>query len=65
MSGGGFADNGDYTMPVHTSLLFDGEKVLGKLPPFTMVSSMFDMFGKDFIGVGSDKPIYNDKQILF
>lgn len=65
MSGGGFADNGDYTMPVHASLLFDGEKVLGKLPPFTIVSSMFDMFGKDFIGVGSDKPIYNDKQILF
>ena len=64
-SGGGFADNGDYTMPVHCSLLYDGEKVLGKLPPFTMVSNIFDMFGKDFIGVGSDNPIFNDKQILF
>lgn len=64
-SGGGFADNGDYTMPVHCALLSDGEKILGKLPPFTMVSSMYDMFGKDFIGVGSDNPIFNDKQILF
>lgn len=64
-SGGGFADNGDYTMPVQCGLLSDGEKVLGKVPPFTMVSSMYDMFGKDFIGVGSDNPIFNDKQILF
>lgn len=64
-SGGGFKENGDYTMPVQCSLLCDGEKILGKLPPFTMATNMFDMFGKDFIGVGSDKPIYNDKQILF
>ncbi len=64
-SGGGFADNGDYTMPIQCAMLSDGEKILGKLPPFTMVSSMWDMFGKDFIGVGSDNPIFNDKQILF
>jgi len=64
-SGGGFADNGDYTMPIHCAMLSDGEKILGKLPPFTMVTSMYDMFGKDFIGVGADKPIFNDKQILF
>lgn len=64
-SGGGFADNGDYTMPIQCAMLSDGEKILGKLPPFTMVSSMYDMFGKDFIGVGSDNPIFNDKQILF
>jgi len=64
-SGGGFADNGDYTMPIQCAMLSDGEKILGKLPPFTMVSNMWDMFGRDFIGVGSDKPIFNDKQILF
>lgn len=63
--GGGFAENGDYTMPIQCAMLSDGEKILGKLPPFTMVSSMYDMFGKDFIGVGSDNPIFNDKQILF
>lgn len=65
MSGGGFNEKGDYVMPVHCALLYDGDRVVGKLPPFTMRSSMFDMFGKDFIGVGSDQPIYNDKQILF
>lgn len=62
--GGGFADNGDFAMPVQCALLSDGEKILGKLPPFTMSSNLFDMFGKDFIGVGCDNPIYNDKQIL-
>ncbi len=64
-SGGGFADNGDYTMPVQCALLSDGENILGKVPPFTIVSNLFDMFGKDYIGVGSDNPIFNDKQILF
>ena len=63
-SGGGFNDKGEYVMPVHLALLSDGEKVIGKLPPFTLSGNMFDMFGKDFIGVGSDKPIFNDKKIL-
>ncbi len=35
------------------------------IAPFTLVSNAFDMFGKDFIRVGADKPIFNDKQILF
>lgn len=63
--GGGFAENGDYTMPIHLAMLSDGEKILGKLPPFTMASNLFDMLGKDYIGVGADNPIFNDKQILF
>lgn len=65
MYGGGFAENGDYVMPVQNSLLCDGEKILGRLPAFSLKTSLYDMFGKDFIGVGSDNPIYNDKQILF
>lgn len=65
MTGGGFNEKGDYVMPVMHSLLFDGEQVVGSLPPFTMTSSMFDMFGKDFIGVGSDQPVYHDKSMLF
>ena len=35
-----------------------------RLPEFVLVSNMFDMFGKDFIGVGSDNPVFNDKSIL-
>lgn len=63
-SGGGFNEKGEYVMPVQMAYLCDGEKFLGRLPEFTLVSNMFDMFGKDFIGVGSDNPVFNDKQIL-
>ncbi len=64
-NGGGFNEKGEYTVPVTCGLLSDGEKVLGRVPPFTMVSNLFDMFGKDYIGVGADNPIFNDKQLLF
>ncbi len=63
-SGGGFNEKGDYTMPVHNAFLCDGEKILGRVPPFTMQSSMFDIFGDGFIGVGSDDPVFGDKHIL-
>ena len=51
-------------MPIHTALLTDGEKILGRLPPFTIKSNMFDMFGKDFIGVSKYEKLFNDKVIL-
>lgn len=64
-SGGGFNEKGDYKMPVQIGLLCDGEKILGKVPPFTMSVNLFDMFGKNFIGVGKDNPaVFNDKCIL-
>jgi len=63
--GGGFKEKGEYTMPVQIGLLTDGEKILGRVPPFTISTNMFDMFGKDFIGVSKRSEIYNDKVILF
>ena len=56
--------NGDTSLIINTSLLWDGERVVGRLPEFRVKANFFDMFGKDFCGVGSDDPIYNDKQIL-
>ena len=41
-----------------------GEKILGRLPPFTMRSNMFDMFGKDFIGVSKYTDIWNKNMML-
>ena len=65
-SGGGFKEKGEYTMPVQIGLLTDGEKILGRVPPFTISTNMFDMFGKDFIGIAKfNKEIFNDKVILF
>lgn len=63
-AGGGFNDKGEYVTPVQTALLCDGERFIGRLPEFAIKGSMFDMFGKNFIGVGSDDPVFNDKQIL-
>ena len=63
-SGGGFNDKGDYAMPVQKAYLCDGGKFLGVLPEFTLSGNMYDMFSDDFIGVGSDDPIFSDKQIL-
>lgn len=64
-SGGGFKEKGEYTMPVQIGLLTDGEQILGRVPPFTISTNMFDMFGKDFLGVAKSNPIFNDKVMLF
>ena len=63
-SGGGFKEDGTYAMPVQASYLTDGEKILGLLPPFTMRSNMFDMFGKDFLGSSKNTKIWNKGMIL-
>lgn len=63
-SGGGFKENGEYAMPVQMAYLTDGEKILGKLPPFTMKSNLFDMFGKDFIGVSKFDAVWNSGMML-
>lgn len=63
-SGGGFSDTGEYAMPVQMAYLTDGEKILGRLPPFTMRSSMFDMFGKNFIGVAKYMSLWNASMML-
>lgn len=60
----GFNEKGEYTMVINNSLLFDGEKVLGRLPEFKIKTTIYDLFGKGFIGVGSDQPVYYDKQLL-
>ncbi|SDB15924.1 PmbA protein [Ruminococcaceae bacterium FB2012] len=62
--GGGYNEKGEYVTPVECAMLCDGERFIGRLPEFAVKGSIFDMFGKDFIGVGSDNPIFNDKQVL-
>jgi PmbA protein len=54
-SGGDFTPAGDYATPVQLGMLFDGEKFIGRLPEFQISSNVYDMFGKDFRGVGKDK----------
>ena len=61
----GMDANGDMSLLVNTSLLWDGERVIGRLPQFRVKANFFDLFGKNFIGVGSDDvKAFNDKAIL-
>ena len=66
MAGGGdFTPDGIYASPVQISYLHDGEKLVGKLPEFTIKGSIFDILGKDFIGVTSDRLDYfQNKQAI-
>ena len=63
-SGGGYNEKGDYAMPVQNALLSDGEKVLGRLPSFTISGNLFDFYGGDFIGSPCDKPITQERTPL-
>jgi len=53
-SGGDFTPEGKFASPVQLSFLFDGEKFIGRLPQINISSHLYDMFGKDYIGVGKD-----------
>ncbi|MBO4653644.1 MAG: hypothetical protein J5649_10055 [Lachnospiraceae bacterium] len=58
-------NKGNMSMIINTSLLWDGERVVGRLPEFRVNMNFFDVLGKDYIGVGSDdSPFYHDKVIL-
>ena len=53
-NGGDFTPQGEYASPIQRAYFFDGENFLGRLPQLSMSSNVYDMFGKDFIGVSSD-----------
>jgi len=59
-SGGDFTSEGLYASPVQMAYLTDGERLLGRLPEFSLSSSLFDLFGKDFVGVTADTPFSHE-----
>lgn len=66
-SGGDFTPDGDYAAPVQVGFLYDGEKLLGKLPEFSIRSSLFKALGQDYIGTFDNKYFYtgdSDTQLL-
>ncbi|MCK4543418.1 MAG: hypothetical protein KAU17_14395 [Spirochaetales bacterium] len=52
--GGDFTPDGHYASPVQMAYQFDGENLIGKLPELKISGSMWDMFGKNFLGVSED-----------
>jgi len=65
-SGGDFTPQGNFGSPVQLAFLFDGEKSIGRLPELKISSNVFDMYGKDFIGVSSDTigPLNHEKYLM-
>lgn len=64
--GGDFTPDGNLGTPVQLAFLFDGEKLIGRLPELNLSSNVFDMFGESFRGVSKDtvSPLSNNKYLI-
>lgn len=63
-SGGDWTNEGDYATPVQLAYLMQGGKLIGRLPEFAVSGNVFDLFGKDFVGVSADRYM-NYSPLLF
>jgi PmbA protein len=52
--GGDFTPDGKYASPVQLSYLYEGGELIGRLPQLNINSHVYDMYGKDFLGVPKD-----------
>lgn len=50
-SGGDMTPSGDFSLPVMSAYLYEDGKLLGRLPEFAVSGNLYDVAGKDFIGV--------------
>ena len=49
--GGDMTTSGDVSIPCMVAYLYQDGKLVGKLPEFTVTGNIFDILGKDFVGV--------------
>ncbi|MFY9176333.1 MAG: metallopeptidase TldD-related protein [Caldicoprobacterales bacterium] len=63
-SGGDFTSDGSFAAPVQVGFLFDGQRIIGKLPEFTMRSHLYKLLGEDYIGTFPNKHLYIGDGIL-
>ena len=64
MSGGDFTSEGNFASPVQTAYLYHGGKLVGKLPEFNVSGNIYDIFGKNFAGVSSDRAYEGDFKMV-
>lgn len=55
MDGGDCTNEGIFSSPVQSAYLVSGGKVVGRLPEFNIRGSIYDMFGKDYLGASKEK----------
>jgi PmbA protein len=65
-SGGDFTPEGNFGSPVQLALLFDGEKLIGRLPEIKLSSSLKEMYGSSFRGLSTDPffPLSREKMLV-
>jgi len=61
--GGDYTNVGDFASPVQSALLVEDGRIIGKLPEFNIMGNLYEMFGEDFIGVSSDKPLFSSRAL--
>lgn len=66
-SGGDFNSEGGFGTPAQVAFLMKDGKLVGRLPELQLTSSVYEMYGKDFLGVSSDKimPLSNNRWLGF
>ncbi|MBE6051052.1 MAG: hypothetical protein E7214_10485 [Clostridium sp.] len=55
MAGGDCTNEGIFSSPVQSAYLVSGGKIVGRLPEFNIRGNIYDMFGKDYLGVSKEK----------
>ena len=63
-SGGDMTPDGTVGLPVQLAYLYDNGKLVGRLPEFGINGNVFDVLGKDFIGVARDDTFAYDDDVL-
>jgi PmbA protein len=54
-SGGDFTSEGGFGTPAQLAFLVKDGKLVGRLPELQLSSSVYEMYGKDFLGASSDR----------
>lgn len=66
-SGGDFTSEGGFGTPAQVAFLLEDGRLTGRLPQLQLSSTVYDMYGKDFLGVSRDKimPLSNSRWLGF
>jgi len=58
-AGGDYTPQGEFSTPAQIAYLYQDGKKIGRLPQISLSGSVYDLFGKDFIGKATDGPYKN------
>lgn len=59
-SGGDTTSDGNFATPVQVAFLYENGKLTGRLPAIGVSGNLFDLYGKNYIGLASDSLSFTD-----